>query len=231
MVSLITDGHSSDDNGRPFPHRRALPVIALISILAVLGAVLWFRILTKGEELSAPVECNAPVTVAAPAEPGQPGPQPLGTKVPASTLRDVEPASLSATRVRVFNANGERGQAAHVASQLSDYGFASAPDVQVGNDPVYVDQNMQCQGQIRFGPNGLAAASALWLIEPCVQLIQDTRTDDTVDLALGTYFSDIQPNTDAEEVLASLKEPAPGGPDASAPVDIDLLKAARTAHC
>ncbi|SDC96625.1 envelope integrity protein Cei [Rhodococcus tukisamuensis] len=229
MVSLIADGHSSDENGRPFRRRRALPVVALLGVLAVLGSVLWFRILTKDEVLSATVTCNLPQTPAT-LDPDAPAPQPLGAKVNPDTMLDVEPAALSATRVRVFNANGERGQAAHVASQLSDYGFASAPDVQVGNDPVYVDQNMQCQGQIRFGPNGMAAASTLWLIEPCAELIQDERADDSVDLALGTYFRELQPNTDAEEVLASLKNPAPGG-SATAPVDIDLLKAARTTRC
>ncbi|MFD4294836.1 envelope integrity protein Cei [Rhodococcus sp. NPDC058505] len=227
MVSLITEGSSTGPNGKPYPYRRALPVIALIAVLAVLGALLWFRILTKPTELSAPVVCNPP-SVSGPVDPDAPAPQPLGDQVPASTLLDVEPAPLSATRVRVFNANGERGQAADVASQLSDYGFAAAPDIQSGNDPVYVDQNMQCQGQIRFGTSGLAAASSLWLAMPCAELIQDGRTDDIVDLALGTYFRNLQPNTDAEEVLSALKTTAPDGAGA---VDIDLLKAARTVHC
>lgn len=230
MVSLITEGRSTDPDGKPYPYRRALPVIVLIVVLAVLGAVVWFRVLTKPTELSAPVECNPP-SVSGPLDPEAPAPAPLGDPVPATTLLDVEPAPLAATRVRVYNANGERGQAADVASQLSDYGFASAPDVQSGNDPVYVDQNMQCQGQIRFGTAGLAAASALWLAMPCAELVQDARTDDVVDLALGTYFRKIQPNTDAEEVLASLKNTAGGDGSGAAPVDIELLKAARTANC
>ena len=202
MVSLITDGRSTDPSGKPYPYRRALPVMILITVLAVLGAVVWFRILTKPAELSAPVVCNPPST-SGPLEAGDPEPQPLG---------DVE----------------ESRGGHDVASQLSDYGFASAPDVQSGNDPVYTDQNMQCQGQIRFGTNGLAAASSLWLAMPCAELVQDARTDDVVDLALGTYFRKIQPNTDAEEVLAALKTTAPGSAGA---VDIDLLNAARTAHC
>ena len=230
MVSLITEGRSTDPQGKPFPYRRVTPVIVLIVVLAVLGGLVWFRILTKPAELSAPVVCNAPTTSGSP-EAGDPAPQPLGEPVPATTLIDVEPAPLAATRVRVFNANGERGQAADVASQLSDYGFGSAPDVQSGNDPVYVDQNMQCQGQIRFGVNGTAAASALWLAMPCAELIQDGRGDDIVDLALGTYFRTIQPNTDALEVLASLKNSAPGDGSGAAPVDLALLEAARTTHC
>ncbi len=194
-----------------------MPILLVFVVLALLGAVLWTSILSQDEEPATTVACNPP-------------PQPtLGERVDASTLLDVEPAALSAAKVRVFNANGEVGQAAQVAAQLSDYGFASAPDVQAGNDPIYVDQNMQCQGQLRFGPNGTVAASALWLVAPCAELIEDSRTDDTVDLALGTYFREISPNPDAEEVLRSLKDPPPG--TQSAPLDIDLLKAARTARC
>ena len=187
---------------------------------------MWIRILTADAALSETVACNRPQ---ASSDPADPAPLPLGTVVDRTTLLDVDPAPLSATKVRVFNANGEHGQASQVAAQLKDYGFASAPDVQVGNDPVYVDQNMQCQGQIRFGANGTAAASAVWLVAPCAELIRDGRTDDTVDFALGTYFSTISPSTDAGEVLRTLAE-QPANAQA-APMDIGLLKAARTARC
>lgn len=226
VVSLITEGHSVDGRGRPFRRRRAFPIIAVFAVLALLGVLVWVRVFTTAEATSATAECNVPTTAAA-----SDGtlPAPLGEEVDPATLLDVEPAALSASKVRVFNANGERGQAALVAAQLSDYGFASAPDVQVGNDPVYVDQNMQCQGQIRFGPAGLAAASAVSLVAPCAELIQDARADDSVDLALGTYFSEIRPNDDAEEVLRTLAGAAPGAPPA--PLDADLLSAARESRC
>lgn len=226
MVSLITEGHSADRRGRPFRRRRALPILAVLLVLALIGTVVWIRVFTATETVATTAECNPPTTTTA-----TDGTEPaaLGTEVDPETLLDVEPAPLSASKVRVFNANGERGQAATVAAQLSEYGFASAPDVQVGNDPVYVDQNMQCQGQIRFGPNGFAAASAVWLIAPCAELIEDTRPDDSVDLALGTYFREISPNEDAEEVLRSLAGTAPNA--APAPLDIDLLGAARQSRC
>ncbi|RVW03504.1 envelope integrity protein Cei [Rhodococcus spongiicola] len=227
MVSLITNGSSTDDRGRPFRRRRALPVIALISVLALLGVMVWVKILTETEVYATTVDCNPPVM---PNSPDAPTPQPLGEVVDRDTLLDVAPAPLSETRVRVYNANGQRGQAADVATQLRDYGFASAPDVEVGNDPVYVDQNLQCHGQIRFGPNGLSAASTLWLVAPCAELIEDGRTDDTVDLALGTYFADsITPNADAQEVLSTLRDPLAG--TAPAPLDPGLLSAARNARC
>lgn len=226
MVSLITEGTPFDDHGRPFRRRRALPIVIVLLVLALLGVITWIRVFTTGEAVTAAVECNAPST--APASDGT-APAPLGERVDRSALLDVEPAALSSTKVRVFNANGERGQAATIAADLSEYGFASAPDVQVGNDPVYLDQNMQCQGQIRFGPNGTAAASAVWLAAPCSELIQDARADDTVDLALGTYFKALQPNSDAESVLQSLAGVTPGS--APAALDIDLLEAARAARC
>ncbi|WP_072801987.1 envelope integrity protein Cei [Rhodococcoides yunnanense] len=226
MVSLITEGSPVDDRGRPFRRRRALPILIVFLVLALLGVFTWIRVFTAGEKVTAAVECNAPSE--APAADGT-VPAALGERLDRSSLLDVEPAALSATRVRVYNANGESGQAATVAAELSDYGFASAPDVQVGNDPVYLDQNMQCQGQIRFGGGGAAAASAVWLVAPCAELVQDGRGDDTVDLALGTYFKDLQPNSDAESVLQSLAGVTPGTP--AAPLDIDLLAAARQARC
>ncbi|NLE79537.1 MAG: envelope integrity protein Cei [Rhodococcus sp.] len=227
MVSLITDGSSTDDRGRPFRRRRATPIIVVLSVLALLGVFVWIGVLAKTEGTAAPVACNAPP--ADDPKDDNPAPAPLGDKIDGDALRDVEPAALSAVQVRVFNANGESGQATQVAARLNDYGFASAPDIQAGNDPVYVDQNMQCVGQLRFGPNGLAAASAAWLVAPCTELIQDERTDNTVDLALGTYFRSISPNPDAEEALRSLRDTAPGSDPAA--LDIELLEAARTAAC
>ena len=228
MVSLITEGTSSDRNGDPYNRRRFRPWLVMVAILFLVGGVVWIKVFTKSEPDTKAMNCNSP-TIPASAEPGTPPPAPLGDRVSSSTIHDVEPAALSATKVRVLNANGQRGQAAHIASELGDYGFASAPDVQVGNDSVYVDQNMECTGQIRFGPNGRAAAASVELVAPCAELIEDKRQDDTVDLALGTYFTDVSPNSDAEEVLRALKDPPPGV--APAPLDIDLLAAARKAKC
>ncbi|MEU5840502.1 envelope integrity protein Cei [Rhodococcus sp. NPDC047139] len=227
MVSLITEGSATDDRGRPFRRRRAVPAAMAGAVLAAATIVVWSSVFSASEPVTTTVACNAPPTEST--DPDGPQPAPLGEVVGRSTLLEVEPAPLAATRVRVFNANGERGQATHVAAQLSDYGFSSPPDVQAGNDPVYVDQNMQCQGQIRFGEAGRAAASSVWLIAPCAELVQDSRGDDTVDLALGTYFREISPGADAEEVLRSLRE-VPAG-EQTAPLDLDLLTAARNAKC
>ena len=93
------------------------------------------------------------------------------------------------------------------------------------NDAIYTTQRLQCQGQIRFGPAGRASAAAVWLGAPCAELFQDQRPDDTVDLAIGTEFSQLSHNDDIDAVLASLR------PDATKPTDAALLSKIHTAGC
>lgn len=201
------------------------PILIVLIVLALAGAAVWVRLLTETDTGTDAVACNAPQSETDAAAPAAAP----GTVVEPSVVEDTQPAPLGDTRVRVFNANGQGGQAAEIAADLSEYGFASAPDVQVGNDPVYVDQNMQCQAQIRFGPGGVAAAGTVALVAPCAEFVRDERADDTVDLALGTLFRNLQPNPDAEEVLRSLSDVAPG--TAAPALDLGLLEAARVSNC
>ncbi|MFE5285355.1 envelope integrity protein Cei [Nocardia sp. NPDC056611] len=225
MVSLITQGKTTDPTGRTFIRRRWEPWAAMVGVIALICVVVWFKALTTSEGDQGAMACNSPSPASSTAAAK---PTPLGERVGNSRLRDVQPAALAASKVRVFNANGQRGQAAHVASQLGDLGFASAPDVQIGNDPVYVNGDLECTGQIRFGVKGRPAAAAVQLVVPCAELIEDQRQDETVDMVLGSLFRDIRPSTDAEEVLRALKNPTPGTAPA---VDPKLLDAARHAKC
>jgi hypothetical protein len=90
---------------------------------------------------------------------------------------------------------------------------------------VYANARLQCQGQIRFGPSGRAAAAAVWLVAPCTELFQDQRSDDTVDLAIGTEFAELTHSDDIDAVLASLR------PDATQAADPTLLKRIHTGAC
>ncbi len=60
---------------------------------------------------------------------------------------------------------------------------------------------------------------------PCTELFQDGRTDDTVDLALGTDFAELSHSDDIDAVLASLL------PDATQPADPELLSKIHTGTC
>lgn len=226
MVSLITEGSATDRTGRPFIRRRPETWLILVTVLALICAIVWFKAFLTEDTSHSAMSCNSPT---APADAKTPQPAPLGQRVAPSRLEPVDPAPLAQSKVRVLNANNKSGQAAHIASALGDLGFASAPGVQYGNDPVYVNGDLNCTGQIRFGVNGRPAAASVQLVAPCAELIEDQRGDDTVDLVLGSVFGEsLRPSADAEEVLRSLKNPAPGGSPA---IDSKLLSAARHGRC
>jgi hypothetical protein len=162
--------------------------------------------------------CNAPPPAA---DPSAPAPQ-LGEQVSRADMTDVTPAKLADTKIKVLNASGQGGQAAEVAGELRDLGFAEPA---AANDTIYTNARLECMGQIRFGPSGRAAAAAVWLVAPCTELFQDQRSDDTVDLAIGTEFTELTHSDDIDAVLASLR------PDATQAADPTLLKKIHTAAC
>jgi len=168
----------------------------------VASAVVWTIALTRPPEVHEAAACNPPPPQPDPAQPH------LGTPVSRSTMINVAPAKLTDTKIRVLNASGRGGQAADIASALKDLGFAQPA---AANDPVYAHTRLTCQGQIRFGDAGQAGAAAVWLVAPCAELYHDDRTDDSVDLVLGTDFTALAHSDDIDAVLAGLRpgaEPA-----------------------
>ena len=213
-------------SGRAYQRRTARPVTVLVGLLAVVVAVTWSVVLSKAS--TGPTGTVCPTPGAAPA--GQPG---LGETRPANALDDVAPAAPNAVRIRVLNGGGQRGQATLVASQLGELGFTEAADPT--NDPFYPEGNLVCRGNLRFGPNGASAARTVSLVLPCVALISDNRADDSVDVAIGTSFGDVNPTKAARDALDQLGGPsaqAGAGDTAAAPTaDPDLLVRAREVPC
>ena len=217
---------------RPYQRRRRTPVLILVTVLAVAAVATWATVLVNASGPAGTALCPPP---AAGPPPGQP--------VPADAINAVPPVPPSSVQVRVLNAGGQRGQANLVAAQLGDLGFGEAapPD----NDPFYPDENLECIGQVRFGPAGEAAASTVALVIPCAELIRDGRTENTVDVAVGTAFGDLNPTRAAQDVLDQLSKGPSGGTDGSAnadpnaadaapappAVDPSLLEEARSASC
>lgn len=216
MVAQITSGTAFDKHGRPFRRRNFLPGIVVLVALAAVTAVVWVIAFNQPTDVKQAAVCNPPPPAADATQTA------LGEKVSAASMTDVMPAKLADTKIRVLNASGQGGQAGEVAGALRDLGYAPPT---AGNDTVYENTRLACQGQIRFGPSGRAAAAALWLVAPCTELYQDQRPDDTVDLAIGTEFTDVTHNDDIDAVLASLK------PDATQPADPALLKKIHSAAC
>jgi hypothetical protein len=218
VVAQITDGTAFDKHGRPYRRRNFLPGILLLVALAVVTMLVWVIALSRPADVHEATICNTPP---APADPSAPGPQ-LGEQVNRADMTDVTPAKLADAKIKVLNASGQGGQAAEVAGALRDLGFAEPT---AANDPVYANTRLECQGQIRFGPSGRAAAAAVWLVAPCTELFADQRADNSVDLAIGTQFSELSHSDDIDAVLASLR------PDATQSADPSLLSKIHTATC
>jgi hypothetical protein len=216
VVAQITQGTAFDEKGRPFRRRNYAPGIVVVISLAVATLMVWVVALNQTVDVQEVAACNSPPASADPNKPS------LGERVTSSTMTEVSPAKLADTKIRVLNASGQGGQAAEVAGALRDLGYAPPT---AANDDVYAGTRLECQGQIRFGSSGRAAAAALWLVAPCTELYQDGRRDDTVDLAIGAEFSELSRTDDIEAVLASLR------PDATAPADSALLSKIHTGSC
>ena len=212
MVAQITEGTAFDKHGRPFRRRNYLPGLIAVGVLFAITALVWGIVLTRPVDVREAAACPAPPADA----------QKLGEQVSRSTLIDVAPAKLAETKIRVLNASGQGGQAGEVAGALRDLGFAQPT---AANDPVYANARLTCQGQIRFGANGKAGAAAVWLVAPCVELYQDDRKDDTVDLAIGTDFTTLAHSDDIDAVLAGLR------PDATEPADSALIAKIHNGTC
>lgn len=205
VVAQITEGTAYDRHGRLFKRRRYLPAIVFALVLFVLTGAIWVVALNRPIEIREATVCNPPPV------PADGGTAPsIGEKISHSAMTDTTPAKLGDTKIRVLNASGRGGQAAETAGALFDLGFTQ-PTAE--NDPVYTDVRLQCQGQIRFGPAGRAAAAALWLVAPCVELYEDGRDGDTVDLALGTDFTSLVHNDAIDAALAGLRPAAASPPD------------------
>ena len=222
----------SDGGARvpPYRRRRRTPWVVVVSVLGVVAVATWTVVLVGASGSSAATSCAAPAG----------GPVP-GQVLEPSALDAVAPVPPSAARVHVLNAGGQRGQANLVAAQLGDLGFPEAAPPE--NDPLYPNGDMECVGQLRFGPAGSGAAGPL--AGPAVhRLVRDDRTDDAVDIAVGTGFRDVNPPTSRPQRAgpgrdgrrhrrsANADPAAPAPSDTATPgVDPTVLESARNAAC
>jgi hypothetical protein len=216
VVANITEGTAFDKRGLPFRRRNIWPGVIAAATLLVVTALVWAFALTRPSDVHEAAVCNPPPQPTDPAAPK------LGQQVSRTEMTDVAPAKLAETKIQVVNASGQGGQAAEVSGALRDLGFAQPI---AANDPIYATTKLTCQGQIRFGPKGQAAAAAVWLVAPCTELFRVDRDNDSVDLAIGTDFTTLTHSDDIDAVLAGLR------PDATEPADPALLQKIHSGTC
>ncbi|TDH25804.1 envelope integrity protein Cei [Mycobacteroides franklinii] len=215
MVADITEGTSVDSYGRPFRRRNYLPALILGIALLAVTVFAWASALTREAPVKEATACNPP------AQQADPGSGTIGKPVSRSALAGTSPATLNEVKLRVLNANGQAGQAGDVSASLRDLGF---PAPTADNDPFYPSgSRLNCVGQIRFGESGYANALTLSLVAPCVEFVEDKRSDDSVDLALGSGFTELASGNAVTSALNSLK---PGSQANS-----DLISRARQSTC
>jgi hypothetical protein len=175
----------------------------VVCLLVVAAIIVWVQVIDKAGNVNAETACPTPANSA-----------PAGTALPHNALDKVAPQPAGAVKVQVLNASQQRGAAQQAALALIDLGFQQAGNP--SDDPLYPGGDMKCQGQIRFGANGVGSARTLSLVLPCTQLVRDSRQDATVDLAIGQNFSQVSPNAQALSALKQLAawaaaHPAPTG--------------------
>lgn len=222
---------SSPGRSRRYRRRRPAPALALLALLAVVTAVVWTGVLSPGSPEAA--ACPPPSSTA---------PQYSGDVLARTALDTVAPAPPQLASIRVLNGNGMLGEASIVSEGLAGLGFTAAGTPR--NDPLHPDFALSCHGQIRFGPQGESAARTLSLVVPCAELVRDVRTDDVVDLALGTEFIGLRPSDEARSVLRSLAQlgepasPSDGEPrggqvgeQVQPTIEPQLVEAARDVRC
>ena len=98
------------------------------------------------------------------------------------------PAATTIT-VNVYNATDRTGLAATTAKALRDQGFVVGA---VSNDPV--GKKIDLVAEIRYGKAAAAKADAVAARFPgAAKVLDDKRTDDLVDVAIGEKFAAVSP--------------------------------------
>jgi hypothetical protein len=160
--------------------RRPLPALVFLLALSLLTALVWWRVIHRSDTAKAtsPPTCSVSAT-------------------PSVT---VLPAAASVT-VTVLNSTDKSGLAAQVTGFLAADGFKTGT---AAND---LTSRAPVAGvaEVRYGPKGAAGAKLVSYYVPGSTLVLDTRTDASVDLALGAKYTAVLAPSDVAKALASAK--------------------------
>ena len=199
-------------SGGPRPanrhRRRQSPVVAIV--LVVIGMVILFgagyglsRIIQGSSSSDAggsPEPTSSSSTSAAP----EPEPCVTVTVTPGAGLPS--PAQVT---TNVYNATDRTGLAASTAEELQVRGFLVGA---IDNDPLA--KTITGVAEIRHGPSGEQAARLMAFYLPGAELVDDGRSDATIDTVLGAAYTSVAPQSEVDAALAA-PSPSPSGPGCS----------------
>ncbi|MBK8731157.1 MAG: LytR C-terminal domain-containing protein [Tetrasphaera sp.] len=113
------------------------------------------------------------------------------TSSAAATCQPVDPNAVTPDKVtvNVYNATKRAGLAGSVSKEIAAQGYVLG---KVANDPA--KRAITAPAEVRFGPTGKQGAELVMKsIGTGVVPVEDTRTDATVDVALGDAYAALQP--------------------------------------
>ncbi|GAB78592.1 LytR cell envelope-related transcriptional attenuator [Austwickia chelonae] len=181
----------TDLDGRGYPSASTSQRRRSIIALAALGSVLLIAFLTAFSYIHGWFPSQSVAQPAAPTSkasaPSQPSEAPAPSSAPPSSP-SCTPMTPKKVTVNIFNATKRPGLAGTAAKTLKDQGFTVG---KVSNDPK--NKKVEDSAEIRFGPSGAAKADFLVSRVTGAVKVQDDRTDDTVDIALGEKYTSISP--------------------------------------
>ncbi|RKN26311.1 LytR family transcriptional regulator [Micromonospora sp. WP24] len=128
-------------------------------------------------------------------------------------LADVTLRETKDVKINVLNATDEVGRAGSVADDFRNRKFQVK---KVGNAPKGVDD----VAVLRFGPKGVGSAHLLraYFLDNAELDYDAKRTDDTVDVVLGSAFQQLATTTEVNQSLGDLGSPA--APPGSCPAPV-----------
>ena len=181
---MITGGGYGQTGG-PAPRSRALTVtLVVLGAIVLFGAgvaLSWFlRGGNGGGGAAGPTSGASPTCVAT-------------TTVPGVGLP--KPGTVS---INVYNATDRTGLAASTAGVLKGRGFTVG---EIANDPL--GKTVRPSAELRYGPKGEQNAKLLSFYIPGAKLVQDDRTDASVDVVLGEKFKAVRSPAQVQKALTT----------------------------
>jgi LytR cell envelope-related transcriptional attenuator len=169
--------------------RRPLPALVSLLALLLLTAIVWFRVLHRGDAKSAGTNCPTPTPTA------------TTTTLPAP----------SKVTVQVLNATTRSGIAARARTTLGTDGF-QVPKFAT-NDAKAKINKIPGVAEIRYGPTGQKGAKLLSFYFPGATLVPTQGKTATVEVALGNKYKRVASTTSVEAALRAqhitLETPTP----------------------
>jgi hypothetical protein len=180
-------------------------------ILVVVGMVILFG---AGYGLSRIIQGSSSDSGGQTAEPtstsdatsAAPEPEPCVTVTVTPGAGLPSPAQVT---TNVYNATDRAGLAASTAEELQVRGFLIGT---IDNDPLA--KTITGVAEIRHGPSGEQAARLMAFYLPGAELVDDGRTDATIDAVLGAAYTSVAPQSEVDAALAA-PSPSPSGPGCS----------------